>query len=148
MPGTKHQTTIGFAHLLAPACRNPTAGSGLVRDANSVTFAESREIISRNGGAHDALGLQALHHLPHRRSPRELGMRLPYCCFAGTDLHMKEFEVRIQGLCDAKSCGEDGVVAAPATSQHEYVFHAGLLRQVVLNVLSEPVFPPRAESVR
>jgi hypothetical protein len=25
---------------------------------NSVTFAESREIISRNGGAHDALGLR------------------------------------------------------------------------------------------
>jgi hypothetical protein len=52
-------------------------------------------------------------------------MRLPYCCFAGTDLYMEEFEVRTQRLYDAKSCGEDGVVATPATSQHKYIFHTG-----------------------
>ena len=35
---------------------------------------------------------------------------------------MEKFEVRTQRLCDAKSCGEDGVVAAPATSQYKHIF--------------------------
>jgi hypothetical protein len=51
-----------------------------------------------------------------------------------------------RGRALPKASVKDGVVAIPASSQHEYVFCAVLLRQAVLNVLSEPVFPPNAES--
>jgi hypothetical protein len=73
----KTQTTIGFADLLAPTCRNFTVESGLVGDANFMNLAELSEIIPHNGGAHNAFFLQALHHLPHRRAAREPGMWLP-----------------------------------------------------------------------
>jgi hypothetical protein len=58
---------------------------------------------------------------------------------------MQEFEVRTQRLRDAESGGEDVLIAVPAARQYEYIFHPGLLRRVILNALSEPVFPPRAE---
>jgi hypothetical protein len=35
---------------------------------------------------------------------------------------MEKFEVRTQRLCDAKSCGEDGVVAAPAPANTSMFF--------------------------
>ena len=59
---------------------------------------------------------------------------------------MQEFEVRTQRLGDAESGGEDALIAVPAARQYEYVFLPGLPRRVILNALSEPVFPPHAES--
>ena len=58
---------------------------------------------------------------------------------------MQEFEVSTQGLREAESGGEDRLVAVPAGRQYEYIFHSGPLRELVLNALSEPIFPPRAE---
>lgn len=60
MSGAKHQATICLAHFLAPACGNATVGFRPVRDADPAKFAELGEIIPRNGGPHDALGLEAL----------------------------------------------------------------------------------------